>query len=272
MKNIRLPILAILILLLSYVGFSSYRHATLYEKSTTSLADKSDATGLAQEKLDKLTSLITFGIVKNETKIAIEKLQSEQAKHKAFTLYYLYAFLFILALIIIIGFSCSKLGHTLILAIGSLIALILGLISPTLMITIHKNINYLGDIVLSFESKSILSSITKLMNSGELAIALAIFLFSVLIPLLKINTLIIALIAKELHIAHRLIGIFKYLGKWSMTDVFVVATLLVYLSSNNADLTHAEVGVGVYFFLIYVLLSMVTTLQTQKVLETKSPS
>lgn len=57
-----------------------------------------------------------------------------------------------------------------------------------------------------------------------------------------------------------------------MLDVFVVATFLVYLSSNNSDLTHAEIEVGLYYFLLYVLLSMVTTFQTQKVLtQVKSP-
>jgi hypothetical protein len=55
-----------------------------------------------------------------------------------------------------------------------------------------------------------------------------------------------------------------------MSDVFVVATFLVYITSNGGEMTHAEIQVGLYFFLIYVILSMIVALLTQKVLEKKS--
>ena len=51
-----------------------------------------------------------------------------------------------------------------------------------------------------------------------------------------------------------------------MLDVFVVATFLVYITSNGGEMTHAEIQVGLYFFLIYVILSMVVALLTQRVL------
>ena len=59
MKTVRLLIINSLFLLLGFVGFHAYHHATLYEQSTASLAKKSDASGLAQGKLDQLTSIIT---------------------------------------------------------------------------------------------------------------------------------------------------------------------------------------------------------------------
>ncbi|HIC78276.1 MAG TPA: hypothetical protein EYP02_03750, partial [Sulfurovum sp.] len=101
--------------------------------------------------------------------------------------------------------------------------------------------------------------------------ALTILLFSVIIPLLKIFTLIFVIVAKEFDFAHTIVNFFKILGKWSMIDVFVVAVFLVYFTSNQGDVTHAEIEVGLYFFLIYVLLSMVAAILTHKVL-IKSPS
>ena len=43
-----------------------------------------------------------------------------------------------------------------------------------------------------------------------------------------------------------------------MLDVFVVATLLVFLSMRENGLSRASMGEGVYFFLGYVLLSIVS--------------
>ena len=86
------------------------------------------------------------------------------------------------------------------------------------------------------------------------------------IPLLKISTLIFTLLFKQFHFAHHLVNFFKHLGKWSMIDVFVVAIFLVYLTSNQGEVSRAEIQIGLYFFLTYVILSMITTMQTQRVL------
>jgi uncharacterized paraquat-inducible protein A len=155
-------------------------------------------------------------------------------------------------------------------AISSLISLILGLINPVLMVTIHKEVEYLGDIILSFESKGILGSITKLFENSEYAVGGAILLFSVIIPLTKILVVIFVLIFREFKFAHKVVNLFKHLGKWSMLDVFVVATLLVYLTSNNSDVSKAQIQIGLYYFLIYVILSMITTIKVESILAKSS--
>ncbi|MCH9740002.1 MAG: paraquat-inducible protein A [Epsilonproteobacteria bacterium] len=266
MKILRLIIILPLIIMLGYFGVESYKHAKAYEEATASIAKQSDASGLAQGKLDKLTSVISFGLIEDNTKIKLDRFKNQQSKSKIASQTYLYYFMLTLVVLIMLSFTCTLASSTLILAIGSLISLIFGLINPILMVTIHKEVNHLGDVILSFESKGILGSISKLFESGENIVALTILLFSVIIPVLKITTLIFTLLAKEFNIAHTLVNFFKHLGKWSMVDVFVVATLLVYLSSNQGEVSHAEIQVGLYFFLAYVLLSMVTTIQTQKVL------
>nr|WP_255494600.1 paraquat-inducible protein A [Sulfurovum sp. bin170] len=156
------------------------------------------------------------------------------------------------------------------LAIASLISLIFGLITPILMVTIHKEVEHLGDVILSFESKGILGSISKLFESGEIAVAITILLFSVIVPLAKIVTLIFTIIFRDYRFSHHLVEFFRHIGKWSMIDVFVVATLLVYLTSNKGSVSHAEIEVGLYFFLAYVILSMVTTIKMKRVISPSS--
>ncbi len=52
------------------------------------------------------------------------------------------------------------------------------------------------------------------------------------------------------------------IGKWSMADVFVVATFLSYLSFSNMNSgidTEAKTLVGLYFFLAYCILSIASS-------------
>ncbi|PTB88089.1 paraquat-inducible membrane protein A, partial [cyanobacterium G8-9] len=53
----------------------------------------------------------------------------------------------------------------------------------------------------------------------------------------------------------------------SMVDVFVVAVFLVYLTANKGDVSRAEVEVGLYFFLAYVIVSMMVSLSADKMVQ-----
>ncbi len=266
MRTLKIILLLPLFIFLSHFGFKAYFYAKAYEKSTAEIAKSCDATRLLQGKIDSLTSAISFGLIKNETKIKLDKLKKEQSLNKGLSQKFLYYFMATLIVLFLLSLSCELTVSTLILAISSLISLIFGLINPILMVTIHKNIEHLGDVILSFESKGLFGSISKLFDSGEIAVALAILLFSVIIPFLKIFVLIFTIIFKEYKFSHNLINFFKYLGKWSMLDVFVVAILLVYLTSNSGNVSHAQIQIGLYFFLTYVILSMITTIKVQKII------
>ena len=53
-----------------------------------------------------------------------------------------------------------------------------------------------------------------------------------------------------------------------MVDVFVVAVFLVYLTANKGDVSRAEVEMGLYFFLAYVIVSMLVSLSADRMLNT----
>ncbi len=266
LKALQILLIVSLLIVMSYFGYITYKEAKVYEQQTNQIATMSDANGLASEKIDALTSIISLGLVKNESKEKLEKLKHKKQLADKKSKTYFYYFLLTLGGIILLSFTCRLRGAAMTLSFSTFIALIYGLINPILMVTIHKNIEYLGDVILSFESKGIIGSISKLFDSGEIAVALTILLFSVTLPVLKSLTLTFTLLFYDKPWSITLVNFFKHLGKWSMLDVFVVATFLVYITTNGGKMTHAEIQVGLYFFLIYVILSMIVALLTQKVL------
>ncbi len=266
LKALQIVLIVTLLIVMSYLGYLTYKEAKVYEQQTNKIATMSDAHGLASEKIDALTSIISLGLVKNESKEKLEKLKQKKQEADKKSKSYFYYFLLTLGGIILLSFTCSLRGASMTLSFSTFIALIYGLINPILMVTIHKDVEYLGDVILSFESKGIIGSISKLFDSGEIAVAITILLFSVTLPVLKSLTLTFTLLFYDKPWSITLVNFFKHLGKWSMLDVFVVATFLVYITTNGGKMTHAEIQVGLYFFLIYVILSMIVALLTQKVL------
>jgi len=175
-------------------------------------------------------------------------------------------FMGLLLLVLCSYFVLSLRVFTFFGAISAAITLLFGLITPIMMVTIHKEVEYLGDVVLSFESKGVIGSISKLLDNGDVVVALVILLFSVLIPVIKVLSLAFVSVFMQSSFAHGIVKFFKMIGKWSMVDVFVVATFLVYLTVDKGDVSRAEVEVGLYFFLAYVIVSMLVSLSADKML------
>jgi len=264
----RLGILIAIIALAVMVWFGKqgYRDAIAYEAKTGQIARHMDAAGVAELKLKELASLFTLGLVQNDTKERL--LQWEKERHQAKVAAQQDAIYFAIAATVLLTlyWVLSIRGFTIVVSLGALIALINGLITPIMLMIVHKQVEYLGDVILSFESKGILGSISKLYAEHNLTVAVVILLFSVIIPLLKTLSMLFVSVYEYSPFAARIVRFFRHLGKWSMLDVFVVALLLVYMTSNNQDISRAEAEIGLYFFLTYVLLSMVASLSADKML------
>jgi len=269
-KTIAIIITIITLITMAYMGKQGYLTAKLYEQKTYEISQQMDAGTLAEFQLKELANLFTLGLVKNDTKEKIIALEKERQHHntkaKAYALYFAIG----AGIILLLYFLLSLQGFTIAVSIAALIALINGLITPILLVIIHKQVEYLGDVVLSFESKGIIGSIAKLYTNGSLVVAGVILLFSVIIPAIKTLSLLFVATFEHSPFAAKVVKFFKHLGKWSMIDVFVVAILLVYLTGGNSDTSRAEPEIGLYFFLIYVILSMVASLSTDKMLHEKT--
>jgi paraquat-inducible protein A len=134
--------------------------------------------------------------------------------------------------------------------------LLVGLLAPILTVVAHEEIALLGRVVLQYESKGIITTIHKLYLVKSYFLATLLLIFSVLLPVLKI---LLSMIALELeHSRARRVSVImiKIIGRWSMTDVFLVAVLLAFLTADTSQLTDATLGPGLYFFAGYGLLSI----------------
>jgi hypothetical protein len=251
---------------MAWVGKEGYRSAVAYEESSRQMSEMMKAENLAKLRLRELADTLTFGLLGNELRERMERLRKIRTvqEREARRLATLFAGLSLAAL----GsfFFLSPRLYTAQLALASLVALINGLVTPILMIVVHKEVEYLGDVVLSFESKGILGSLYRLYEEGNLAVAGVILLFSVLLPLAKTLSLLFLSLFETRPFATRTVRFFKAIGKWSMLDVFVVALLLVYLGSGRGGVARSEIEIGLYFFLAYVFLSMAASLAAERML------
>jgi len=255
-----------LILAFSQKTYSSAKKLEAVNKSYYN--SQTDIGKLIKRRFSSVLSTLTLGMVddKNDNQENLSKLKAQKIVLKEKSQKDIIFLSAVSASLLILYFIVDIVTFSFTIALASLITLLYGVITPILMIVIHKNVNYLGDIVLSFESKTILGTIEHLYHSGNYPVALVILLFSILVPLLKTITMLFILIWKEFNIAKKLLVFFKHLGKWSMLDVFVVSLLLVYLSAGSSENSYSEIENGLYIFLIYVILSIITSISVNKVL------
>jgi hypothetical protein len=93
------------------------------------------------------------------------------------------------------------------------------------------------DEVLFFQSKSILSVVRILIETGKidmLIVGILILCFSIFFPLAKLVSGIIYLYSNNEIKNNKVIGFFAFRsGKWSMADVTVVAIMMAYIGLNG---------------------------------------
>lgn len=107
---------------------------------------------------------------------------------------------------------------------------------------------------------SLLAGVTGLWSQGYWFIGTAIFLFSILLPPLKLIMLwILSARAGLLADQHRAIiyHLVEFLGRWSMLDVMLVAILVAFVKLG--DLVSIHAGPGLLAFSLLVLLSLLAS-------------
>ena len=262
-------LLSSLVIIMGYFGLQAYSQARQYEQSTQTLVLDKEFSTQAEYQAKKWAEKVSLGYYESDKRLLREEVMNAQKEHqreaKRYTLYVMG----VLLMILLSSFLIELRLFTLFGGLAALVVLTFGLFTPLLTVTIHKEFEYIGDVILSFESKSLLGSVVKLWKSGEIAVAFVILLFSILIPLFKTLSLMYVSVVMESRFSHGIVKFFKWIGKWSMLDVFVVATLLVYLTSSGSDVSQAEVQVGLYFFLAYVIVSMLVSLSADKMLRSR---
>jgi len=106
---------------------------------------------------------------------------------------------------------------------------------------------------------SIVTGLLQLLEEQQYFIFVVIFLFSIVLPLLKLYYLYLLsarkavdnqAYSKYLHLMHRY-------GRWSMLDVFVVAILI--MTVKLGALASVQIELGMFYFTTAVILLMIIT-------------
>ena len=103
---------------------------------------------------------------------------------------------------------------------------------------------------------SLATIIWALYNNEEYFLCVVIFIFSIFFPFLKLFYLLTLMTSPDLspEFRRRSASTMEWLGRYSMTDVMVLALMIFYF--NSSDYTEASVLPGAYFFAASVLLTM----------------
>jgi hypothetical protein len=263
MKNKILSLLYVLVLttIAAAIAFESWGNAIGYEHSVKKITQRLQVEDNLKSSGKKLLEKITFnlydGYTQEVNQLKVLKARSDKYDRNAFR--FMKAFFGIVLLSLLLYLIGKNKALLLTLILLSVIALIAGWFSPILAITAYQDIPMLGNTIFQYESKSIITALAKIMDNQQYAIAIIILLFTIITPIIKTLILISISYKEKLHLSSKSLSMLSNIGKWSMLDVFVVAIVVTYFSMKSSGQTDASLQIGVYFFSIYVLLSMICT-------------
>lgn len=251
----------IMVLFCGYCAYQSWGYSVAYEQKIISNAEQLELSENLLQQSKKVLEYITFSWYSGysdeikqlqQDKQQAEKYQKQADKHTK---------LFIAVLILMLllhPFIASK-SSLLALLIVINIALVTGWFAPILAIAAYQDMPVLGQTIFQFESKSIVSALEKLYQSKQYLVVFVIFLFTIVMPILKSMLMLLLLYSRNLHFSQKTIKMLKAVGKWSMLDVFVIAIFVTYFSTKAGGSTDATLQIGVFYFVSYVLASMFLT-------------
>jgi paraquat-inducible protein A len=107
---------------------------------------------------------------------------------------------------------------------------------------------------------TILGGISDLLKAGLWPLALLVFIASIIVPLIKLISLMLMLLTTHYGISQHLIDrtrlyrIIEIIGRWSMIDIFMLSILVALLQFGQ--LTYVRPGVGAIAFALVVVITM----------------
>lgn len=113
------------------------------------------------------------------------------------------------------------------------------------------------------EAGTIMDGVIYFLHTGAYGIAFVIFTASIAVPLFKVSALLFMLLIvhfrlkKRAMLGLRLYRMIRFVGKWSMLDIFVVALMVAFVQFQN--LAAIVPGLGAVAFAVAVVFTMIAT-------------
>lgn len=234
-----------------------------YGQVSRALVEAQQATGRLDAAGARLLEALSFGAYEGHSQalIQLRELLEEQQRLASKAQWMLAAFWGLAGLWLLLAAWLRPARRALagVMVWIALPALLVGISAPVLTIEASQTLPLLGKVMLHYESKSIMGTIEALHAGGNFILALVMLAFSILLPAAKTMLLLLRGGSRFDVRAARGLRLMRQVGKWSMADVFVVAILVAFFATEQGESTQAEVGIGLYFFAGYVLLSLVAS-------------
>ncbi len=152
----------------------------------------------------------------------------------------------------------------------SLILLGFGWTMDMLFIKIDLNEHFLIDLHYNLfsERRSVVGTLQTLWDGGNYWPFALIFIFGIIIPILKSIFIFYLLIASKP--IQKGMQWLSAISKWAMADVFAISILVAFLGAGSMKNTSAVLEAGFYYFSAYVLLSAVIVFLLEKWLKNQA--
>jgi uncharacterized paraquat-inducible protein A len=129
---------------------------------------------------------------------------------------------------------------------------------------INITVHYIIDFNIFSEKRSVLGMLEKLWNDGNYWPFSLIFLFGIIVPLIKSGIIFYLLLHKNPRLQWQR---FVYaISKWAMADVLAISIFIAFLGANTMESTRAVLQPGFYFFTGYVIVSGIVAMFCKKLL------
>jgi paraquat-inducible protein A len=132
------------------------------------------------------------------------------------------------------------------------------------MLYIDISTHFIVDFNLFNERRSVLGTLQTLWESGDYWPFLLIFLFGIIVPLVKSGVIFYLLAVKNPQPCWY--GFVSAISKWAMADVFAISIFVAFLGANAMQNTKANLELGFYCFSAYVLLSVIVVMLIPKMI------
>ncbi len=257
-KLLKSLLLTLVTVTLVYMSYQSYYNAEAYIQTSQEISGMNNTHETMQKKIDKLLEELSLGMYSQYTQNHdyLEAMGVKAAFYHQQSITWLYYFFGTVFLFILLFWLIDFDLMLIFIGLSALVALGTALFAPLLMMTVYSTVPLLGEVTLSYESKSIYSTIVKLFHQSNYLVGILVLLFSVLIPFFKSLLITTYGFLKETGFGEYMVTLIEKIGKWSMADVFIVAVLVVFFSTQQDIHTSLKIEAGLYFFTGYVLLSM----------------
>ena len=145
----------------------------------------------------------------------------------------------------------------------SLVLLGFGWVLNVLQIDISAH--FFVDINLFNEKRSVFGMLEKLWKDANYWPFSLIFLFGIIVPVVKSGIIFYILLAKNPDTKWQ--RFVSAISKWAMADVFAISIFVAFLGANAMQNTKAVLEPGFYYFSGYVLLSGIVAILSDKLLK-----